>query len=96
MTFPQEKESTKISALKGMILPIVLSIHFEPTYTTPGTVTAVGYKGVTVEYKGEYGQDLKKEINVDNVTEYQIGDTVTIEIKALNVEIVEERDDYGE
>lgn len=76
----------------GIILGIALPIHFAPTHTTQATITAVGYKGITVEYKGEYGQDRTRKINVDDVTEYQIGDTVTIEIKALNVEIVEECD----
>ena len=84
-----------VVAFVCLTLVVVLPIYFTPTYTTQATVTAVGYKGVTVEYKGEYGQDLKEKINVDDVTEYQIGDTVTIEIKALNVEIVKERDDYG-
>lgn len=106
MTFPQKKESTKLSLLKeffkyygleiliiaiyavAIILAIVLPKHFVPTHTTQGTVTAVGYKGVTVEYKGEYGQNSTKEINVDDVTKYQIGDAVTIKISTIEVEIV--------
>ena len=75
-----------------LTLVVVLPIYFTPTYTTQATVTAVGYKGVTVEYKSEYGQSRTRKINVDDVIEYQIGDTVTIEIKAFNVEIVEECD----
>lgn len=74
----------------GIILVIVLPLCLSPTNYTQGTVTAVGYKGVMVEYKGEYGQDCTKKVNVDDVSEYQIGDTVTIEIKGLNVKIVEE------
>lgn len=75
-----------------LTLVVVLPIRLTPAYTTQATVTAVGYKGITVEYKSGYGQKRTKKIDVDDVTEYQIGDTVTIEIKALNVEIVEERD----
>lgn len=75
-----------------LTLAVVLPICLTPTYTTQATVTAVGYKGVTVEYKSAYGQDRTKKINVDDVTEYQIGDIVNIEIKALNTEIVEESD----
>lgn len=77
-------------------LAIVLPIRFAPTYTTQATVTAVGYKGVTVEYKGKYGEDLTKEVDVDDVSEYQIGDTVTIKIKFFDVDIVEECDDARE
>lgn len=81
-----------------LILVIVLSTHFVPFYTTQSTIIGIGYKGVTVECKGEYGEDLILKVDVDNVSKYQIGDTITIKIKAFNgvlkqsVEIVEERD----
>ena len=95
------KES-KLSALKDwlhyIILPVVAvvvyiimivsPIIFAPTATTQATVTAVGYNGVTVEYKGQYGQEVIKKIGVDDVSGYRIGDTVTIEIKAFFVNIV--------
>ena len=64
-----------------VICMLTFPLLFGPTDTTQATVTAVGYKGVTVEYKSEYGQDVIKKINVDDASGYQIGDTVTIEIK---------------
>lgn len=82
-----------------LTLVIVLPIRLTPAYTTRATVTAVGYKGVTVEYKSGYGQKRTKKVDVDDASEYQIGDIVNIEIKALSVDIVdiaEERDDYSE
>lgn len=73
----------------GITLLIVLPLHFTPTHTTQANVTAVGYKGVTIEYRSGYGQVVTKKVNVDDVSEYQIGDIVTIEIKGLIVKIVE-------
>lgn len=84
-------------ALIGVIvMTIVLSIHFTPAYTTQADVTSVGYKGITITCKGEYGEALTLKIDVDDVSKYQIGDTVTIKIKSYAgalgqcVEIVEE------
>lgn len=72
----------------GIILAFVLPPHIAPAYTVQANVTAVGYKGVTVEYLGEYGKAEKRTVDVDDVSEFQEGDTVTIEIKAWQVKVV--------
>ena len=64
----------------AIIIPIEITA---PTYSTQATVTAVGYKGVTITYAGEYGREITRTIDYNDSKQYQVGDTVTITIKGL-------------
>ncbi len=74
------KNITKI-LLCVSILAFVIKICFVPNYTTEATVESVGGKGLTVSYVNSYGEKtLTARINVNSVSEYNVGDTITIEV----------------
>ena len=64
----------------AIIIPLEITA---PTYSTQATVTAVGYKGVTVTYAGEYGREITRTFDYNDSKQYQVGDIVTIEIKGI-------------
>lgn len=41
--------SVTVIFVVSMTLTILLPLHFAPIYSTKGTVTSIGYKGITVE-----------------------------------------------
>lgn len=66
----------------GIIVFALLFCNWDsicPTYSIEGTVMSVGYKGITVSYPDKYGEERTDKIEVDNPSEYQIGDTITIQ-----------------
>lgn len=48
--------------------------------TVSATITSLGEKGMTVEYLDDYGQ-TQAQIDADDITEYQVGDEVSIKIR---------------
>ncbi len=78
----------------GFSISIILSffiffLHlFVPNYTIEATVEAVGGKGITVSYFDEYGENTKTaNVNVDPVSEYDVGDTIIVEVYDTRVEV---------
>lgn len=62
------------------ILAVVIKM-FIPNYTTEATVETVGGKGLTVSFVNSYGNNSPSlRINVDSVSEYNVGDTITIDV----------------
>lgn len=62
---------------------ILLTIKFGGIFTyydTDGEVISVGYKGITVEYEGEYGKETQ-QIQIDTSEMYKEGDTVILQIQ---------------
>lgn len=73
---------TGIFVIIFVIVITLISFNWEsisPMYSIEGTVVSVGYKGITVTYSGKYGEERTDKIEVDNPSEYQIGDTITIQ-----------------
>lgn len=73
---------TGIIVVIAVIIITLLSCNWDsicPMYSIEGTVMSVGYKGITVTYPGKYGEERTAKIKVDNPSEYQIGDTITIQ-----------------
>ena len=70
-----------IAAIVVCVAAIIIPIALAPTYSTKATVTAFGYKGVTVTYTGEYGNERTRMVDYNGSKRYQIGDTVKITIK---------------
>lgn len=68
------------------ILGIIITvIKYGGIYTyndTVGKIISIGYKGISVEYNGEYGKETQQiDINIsENIKNYKEGDTVTIQI----------------
>ncbi len=77
----------------GIIVLIVfllmfIKINLVPNYTTEAIVKSVGGKGITVSYFDEYGENTKTaNVNVDSVSEYDIGDTIIVEVYDTRVEV---------
>ncbi len=71
-----------------MIFLMLIKICFIPNYTTEATVETVGSKGITVSYTDEYGKSIEEaEVDVNSVSEYNVGDTITINVYETRVEI---------
>lgn len=70
-----------VAAIVVVCAALIIPIALRPTYSVQATVTAVGYKGVTITYISEYGSERTRTINYNGSEQYQIGDTVTIKIK---------------
>lgn len=70
-----------VAAIVVVCAAVIIPIALEPTYSVQATVTAVGYKGVTVTYTSEYGGERTRTVDYNDSKQYQIGDTVTIKIK---------------
>ena len=64
----------------AIIIPLEITA---PTYSTQASVTAVGYKGITVTYAGEYGKKITQKVDCNDSKQYQVGDVVTIKIKGI-------------
>ncbi len=63
------------------ILAIIIKICFIPNYKTEAKVESVGGRGLTVSYVNSYGENtLTARINVNSVSEYNAGDTITIDV----------------
>ena len=68
------------------ILGIIITvIKYGGIYTyndTVGKIISIGYKGISVEYNGEYGKETQQiDINIsENIKNYKEEDTVTIQI----------------
>ncbi len=63
-------------------------MFFPTCYTTEAIVKSVGGKGITVVYVDEYGASTKTAtVDVDSVSEYDVGDTITINVYETRVEI---------
>lgn len=67
---------------------IFISKVIKTDFYGSATVIGVGNKGITVEYhESEYGQKTTEKVNVDDVSEYSVGDTVTLKIHFLKTSI---------
>lgn len=66
-----------------VVLMLILFFTLTSTYTLNATVKNVGYRGVTVVFQGMYESDNEQQltVKVNNPSEYQVGDIVTIEIR---------------
>ncbi len=84
LTFDDSKKIAKIIIkilLCVSILAIIIKICFIPNYKTEAKVESVGGRGLTVSYVNSYGENtLTARINVNSVSEYNVGETITIEV----------------
>lgn len=77
-----------LQLLSILVLGILVNVVFwnlifplfeKPPYVVEAHVSDVGYRGVTVEYTGQYG-GLERSLVDTDVDGYSIGDTVTVEL----------------
>lgn len=82
------REHTYVTIFLVVIVFLTASFFtFTSTYTLNATITNVGYGCVTVTFPGMYESDNEQQLtmNVNNPSEYQVGDIVAIEIRVDNL-----------
>lgn len=84
----KNRHTFAIGFLVTIVLVIACFFAFTSTYTLNATIVNVGYGGVTVTFPGMYESDNEQQLtmNVNNPSEYQVGDIVTIEIRVENLD----------
>lgn len=83
---PSEYEIGDILAIETNRSNKFLAISENSIYNIYGTVTSVGYKGITVTYTGGYGEEEEKvkKLSVDDPSQYEVGDILTIKINVTD------------
>ncbi len=80
------------------LLANAIKANIIPNLTTETTVISVGSKGITVEYCVDYGYGESTETanvnirSVSDLSEYDVGDTITIKVYDARVDIVKGAD----
>lgn len=84
----KNKHTFAIGFLVTIVLAIACFFAVTSTYTLNATIVNVGYGGVIVAFPGMYESDNEQQLkfNVNNPSEYQVGDIVTIEIRVENLD----------
>lgn len=75
-----------VITVSGIVIRIC-DIATTMTTTESAQVSAIGIRGITVEYEGRYGEGATATLNTDDPSQFTVGDTIDIQVKDSYIRI---------